>query len=303
MRQFYYKFFNVYKRSIKFFFDNKVSQFAASSSFFVILSIIPFLLLVTRLVGLLFGDLEQVQNIIFGIGKEAFPGTTPEILMGIKNILKGPLFGKRAFTILNMLILGFSSLSLFNSIMSALNVLKNEKCHTFLKDYLIGVAIIFAAVLFILSMLILQPLILFVASILKYNVFVDIIYENLSVGSSIIDYLRSIDETQLFPVRNSIIQFILFFIYFAFVYSWLFKWKIKKREAFLSSGTFVILMIIGKYIFGIYFFTLRDHIIFLYGDYYTILLGALWVFFTMCFFYLGACLCITLLNEKSELKD
>lgn len=290
----------VYKRATMLFWRKSANQLAASSSFYVILTVIPFILLVTRLVGFFIGDIDQVQQLIFGMSKEAFPEVAPEVLLKIKSIVKGPLFGGASFTFINFLILTLSSLSFFNSIWSGLTTLSEDKSHTLLVSHLLGLAVIAFTVLLVIFVFSLQPLILFGAKIFKYNVLVDAIYSNFDWSHGLIEYLRSVDETIFFPVKNNIFQFFLFFFYFSALYSWLFRWQIKKREAFLASATFVFLMILGKSLFWVYFFTLRGRLIESYGDYYTIVVGALWVYLIMCFFYFGICLCVELLKKPDK---
>ena len=66
------------------------------------------------------------------------------------------------------------------------------------------------------------------------------------------------------------------------------------REAMLGAFTFVFFLIMGKSLFWIYFTNVRGALIQSYGDYYTIIVGLVWVFIVMCFFFYGACLCHTL---------
>ncbi|MCR9203810.1 MAG: YihY/virulence factor BrkB family protein [Halobacteriovoraceae bacterium] len=300
MKSYWELYSRLYKKAALLFWDKKANQLAASSSFYVILTVIPFILLVTRLVGFFIGDIDQVQQVIFGMSKEAFPEVAPEVLFKIKNIVKGPLFGGASFTFVNFLILTISSLSFFNSIWSGLTTLSENKSHTLLVSHLLGLAVIAFTVFLVIVVFSLQPLILFGAKVFKYNVLVDTIYTNFDWSHGLIEYLRSVDETIFFPVKNNIVQFILFFFYFAALYSWLFRWEIKKRDAFLASATFVFLMILGKSLFWVYFFTLRGRLIESYGDYYTIVVGALWVYLMMCFFYFGICLCVEILKNPDK---
>lgn len=300
MKRFWEIYGQVYKRAALLFWHKNANQLAASSSFYVILTVIPFILLVTRLVGFFIGDIDQVQQVIFTLSKEAFPEVAPEVLIKIKNVVKGPLFGGASFTFVNFLILTISSLSFFNSIWSGLKTISEDRSQTVLVSHLLGLAVIAFTVVMVVVIFSMQPLIVFGAKLLKYNMLVDTIYANFEASHGVIEYLRSVDERIFYPIKNNIFQFILFFFYFSALYSWMFRWKIKKREAFLASATFVFLMIFGKSLFWVYFFTLRARLIESYGDYYTIVVGALWVYLIMCFFYFGICLCVELLKKTDN---
>jgi len=291
------------KSAAKIFIEKDALQMAASSSFYVILTVVPFFLLMCRLLGILLGDIDEIHAFIFTLSKEAFPDVAPEVLIKVKNIVRGPLLANGSFTFINFLILLVSSLSFFNSIWVSLRNLSEDLAGRFWVKHLLGVAVIGFTVLLVFLTFSIQPFVQFFIKILKYNVMTELIYQNFEWSKEAITYLRGLDSKIIFPIRSNLFQFFFFFIYFTILYSWFFKWKIKKRVAFVASGTFVSLMILGKSLFWVYFFTLRGRFIESYGDYYTVVVAAFWLYLVMCFFYFGACLCVDYLKKRTVLVD
>ena len=278
-------------------------QLAASSAFYVILTVIPFLLLMSRLIGFFIGDIQHVHQLIFTLGQEAFPEVEPGVLLKVKNIVKGPLLGNDSFTFVNFLILSLSSISFFNSIWSGLYSISEDKTLVSWMKHLKVLVLVAVTVFLVLFLFSLQPIFHFLFELAQYNAFIDIIYESVSTLRGIIDILRTRNWSFVFPLRNTWFQAGLFFVYFAFVYRWFFNWRLRMREAFVASGAFVFLLILGKFLFGLYFFNLRSQLIESYGDYYTVLVGALWVYLIMAFFYFGVCLCVSLLKEEPPVNN
>jgi membrane protein len=296
------RYLNSYLEAGKLFYKKNALQLAAASAFYVVLAVVPLLLLLTRLIGVFIGDLDQVQQVVFTLGQEAFPEVEPEVLERIKNIVKGPLLGGASFTFVNFLILSVSSLSFFNSIWAGLYTLSEDKTLVSWTKHFKALVLIGVTVLIVLFLFSLQPALFLALKIVKYNALTDSIYANIPALQGVIDGLRSLNARSFLWLRSSFFQFSLFVVYFALVYRWFFNWRLKKREAFIASATFVVLLFLGKVFFGLYFNYLRVRFIQSYGDYYTVLVGALWIYMILAFFYFGICLVIELIR-KVELES
>lgn len=296
------RYLNTYIEATKLFYQKNALQLAAASAFYVVLAVVPLLLLLTRLIGVFIGDMEQVHQLVFTLGQEAFPEVEPEVLNRIKNIVKGPMLGGASFTFVNFVILSLSSLSFFNSIWAGLFRLSEDKTLVSWIKHLKAMVLIGVTVLIVLFLFSLQPALFFALKIVKHNALIDAIDANIPALEGFVVMIRSLSTQSFYWLRHPIFQFSLFVIYFALVYRWFFNWRLKKREAFIASATFAFLLLIGKVIFGLYFTYLRVRLIQSYGDYYTILVGALWIFLILAFFYYGICLVISLIR-KVELES
>ena len=81
-----------FKEAVILFNKKKGSSLAASSSFYVIMSIVPLTLLFIRMVGIALGDLGKSEKEIFVLAGGLFPNAAPEMLLQFENVLSGPLF-------------------------------------------------------------------------------------------------------------------------------------------------------------------------------------------------------------------
>jgi membrane protein len=89
-------------------------------------------------------------------------------------------------------------------------------------------------------------------------------------------------------------------IYFSLLYRWLFNWRIKFQEAFVASLAFSVSIFLGKSLFWVYMYYVRTSLMRNYGDLYTSVMGVVWLFYLMCFFFYGACIC-HVYKERREL--
>lgn len=296
------KYLNSYIDAGKLFYQKNALQLAAASAFYIVLAVVPFLLLLTRLIGVFIGDLDQVHQLVFTLGEEAFPEVEPEVLHRIKNIVKGPLLGGASFTFVNFIILSVSSLSFFNSIWAGLYELSQDKTLVSWIKHVKALVLLAVTVLIVLFLFSLQPALFLALKMVKNSSLINAIDANIPALKGFVFTVRSLSTQSFYWLRHPIFQFSLFVFYFALVYRWFFNWRLKKREAFIASATFVVLLFLGKVVFGLYFTYLRVRFIQSYGDYYTVLVGALWVYMILAFFYYGICLVICLIR-KVELES
>ncbi len=240
------------------------------------------------------GDLNEINEIIFKLGDGVFPNLGPEVLIKARDIVKSTFMAKKEFTVINFTILTISSLSFFNTIWSGIYLISDDR--SFLKwwKHLKGLAVIALTVVVLVIAFAFHPVLLLLIKSLKYNMAVDIIYTEVDALRSFIDYLRSIDIEKSILFRENLFHFFIFITYFTFIYRWFFNWKISLRDSLLSSTTFVALLLLGKNLFWIYFFYVRETLMSSYGDYYTFIVAIIWIYLVMCLFFFGVALCVVL---------
>ncbi len=295
--------FHLYSDAFKLFNRKKTTLLAASASFYVILTIVPFFLLLIRIAGSLIGSLAQVNKLIFKLGDEVFPNMGPEILLKAQEIIQGTLLANRQLTFINFVILIISSLSFFNAIWTGIFLISDDK--TFLKwwKHLKGLGVIALTVVMLMIAFSFHPLLLIFIKSLQYNIMVDVLYEEVGASQFLIDYLRSIDLEKSVLFKENIFHFFIFLTYFTFIYRWFFNWKIGLKDSILSSVTFVALLLMGKNLFWVYFFYVRETMVSSYGDYYSFILAIIWIYLVMCFFFFGISLCVVLRDRKRKAKS
>ncbi|WP_372655881.1 YihY/virulence factor BrkB family protein [Halobacteriovorax sp.] len=294
--------YNLFKKSFLLFQQKRGTTLASSSTFYILLTVVPFFLLLIRVVGFFIGDINSTQLQIFNLVESFFPDVAPEILSQIQEIVKGPLFARGEFTIINFGILLVSSLSFFNSIWNGLYLITEDKSYLKLIKHLKGIFVI-GVTIFSLTLFFFLPTIFYYSGqFFTSNIIVNFIAKNIPSLLKVSEYFSSYNYGISYIIKSNLFHGVIFTAFFAFLYRWFFSWKLSLKQSFIASLIFSFLIIAGKNLFWIYFIYIRDNLIKNYGDYYTLIVGIIWIYFSTIFFYFGACICTTLLEKKMFLK-
>jgi membrane protein len=286
--------------AIRLFINKRGTTLAAASTFYSLITIVPLFLLLIRVIGLFIGDVNLTQDKLFSMGEKFFPDVAPEILIKIKEIVQGPLFGETKFTLINFGLLVVTSLSFFNSIWNGLYLITGDKSYLSLFKHLKGLLVIGASIAFTGIALFIPAIFHFIVNILQNNILVEKLVIEFPVIKPIVSSLNYLDIGMGYLVKFNLLHGTLFLAYFTFLYRWFFSFKISFKESFKGSLFFVTTLILGKNLFWIYMAYVRDGLINNYGDYYTVIVGIMWIYFVMCFFFMGACLCHKALQAGKE---
>lgn len=281
---------NLYKGALLFH-DKKGTTLASSSTFYALITAIPLLLLIVRGIGYFLGNINQTQKYLFVLGSRFFPEVAPQLLLTLQGMIKGPLFAGRQFTIFNFLILAVSAITFLNSIWMGIYFITEDKEILSLWRILRGFVIIGITLLMVLAIFLLPPAIIYVIKFIQTNMLTQFFYDNFDFLRPVLTFIKKINLRKSYWLNSSALHVTVLIIYFTVLYRWLFSWKITLKEAFVASLTFSVSIFLGKYIFWIYFSFLRGSLMRNYGDLYTTVVGVIWLFYLMCFFFYGACIC------------
>lgn len=281
---------NLYKGA-RLFHEKKGATLASSSTFYALITAVPFLLLTVRGIGYFLGNINQTQKYLFVLGSRFFPSTAPELLMTIQKIIKGPLFAGKQLTMINVFILLISLITFLNSIWMGIYFITEDK--TILSPWRIlkGFVIIAFTFLMVMVLFVMPPIIIYVIKMIQTNLLTEFFYDTFEILRPIIIYIKKINLKKSYWLNSSILHVTILIIYFTILYRWLFSWKIKFKEAFVAALAFSISVFLGKSLFWIYIYSVRGSMIRNYGDLYTSVIGLIWLFYLMCFFFYGACVC------------
>lgn len=270
---------------------------AAASSFYVIISMVPLMLLLIRLLGFFIGDLSRGSDEIFMYMEQFLPDFSSEIFETMKNLISGPLFGGAHVTSVNLFLLLLTSLSFFNSIWNGLYLITNDRSYLSFWKNVKGVVIIGVTIGILILSLVLPKLFIAIVQVMQNNFVVDLIWELFPPLRPIVESLQVYDISRWKFFTSLPFYMFIFLVYFTLLYRWFFAWKLPYFNSLVAALTFVLSMMIGKNLFFIYFFYVRENLVRNYGDFYTLIIGLMWVYFVMCFFYFGACLSHVMRNE------
>lgn len=274
--------------SIRLFGRKKGGTLAASSTFYFILTIVPLILVTIRGVGILVGKTDFIQIKLFEILSDFFPMATTDLLEKVKTIITAPLSTGNN-TIINLFLLSITAVSFFNSVWNGLYLMTNDKSHTSFFKHLKGIVILLGTILLLVVMYIIPVILNFV-----FNLFQDV-----RIVNFILDYLPSLHDPMVYIFEfnfdslmySPIVKFIIFSTYFTYLYKWFFSWNISTKSAFFGAFFFIVSIFLSKNLFWIYFKYVRNGLIENYGDYYTFIVGLMWIFVSMALFFFGATIC------------
>lgn len=281
---------NLYNGALLFH-EKKGTTLASSSTFYALITIIPFLLLTVRGLGYFLGNINRTQKYIFVLGGRFFPEVAPQFLLTIQNLIKGPLFAGTQFTLLNFFVLAVSTITFLNSIWMGIYFITEDKSILSIWRILKGFVIIGITLLMVLILFMMPPLIIYVVKFIQTNVITQFFYENFDLLRPVLTFIKTINLRRSYWLNSSFLQISLLLIYFTILYRWLFSWKIQLKEAFIAALAFSTSVFIGKSLFWIYIYYVRGSLMRNYGDLYTSVVGVIWLFYLMCFFFYGACVC------------
>lgn len=282
------------------FFRKKGMTLASSSSFYAIITVVPFMLLMIRGIGFFLGSIAKTEKYLFILGAKFFPDIAPDLLVKLQAMLKGPLFAGSQFTLLNFFFLAVSTITFINSIWMGIYFISDDKSVLSLWRILKGFVIIGITLMMIGLIFILPPVIIFIIKFLQTNVLTQFLLENFDFLRPYIQMILKINLKKSYWINSDVLHFIVIFAYISVLYRWLFNFKITIKESLVASSAFSISMFAGKYIFWIYLTFVRTGMIRNYGDLYTSVMGIIWLFYLMCFFFYGACVC-NVYKTKREL--
>jgi len=280
-----------YMDAFKLFRERRVMTLAAASSFYLILTTIPFFMLLVRTVGMFMGDVRETGHQILTMGETLFPDKNNQILALVEKIVEGPLFSGTSFNVFNLFILLFSSLTFTNVIWNGLYLITGDKKHSSRWKYLKGLVIISVTIVIFCVTLLLPPIAQMLIELVENNPMVEYFQQKYPEGSSVVGFLESLKYGTDYMIKSNFLHASIFVLYFIFLYRWFFNWRISNSQAAVGTLTFVAAILFGKLLFYGYFVYLRSNLVVSYGDYYTVVVALLWIFQVMCFFFFGACLC------------
>lgn len=281
---------NLYKGALLFH-DKKGTTLASSSTFYALITIIPFLLLTVRGIGYFLGNINRVQKYLFVLGGRFFPEVAPQFLLTLQNMIKGPLFAGTQFTVLNFFILAVSTITFLNSIWMGIYFITEDKSILSIWRILKGFVIIGITLLMVMLIFMLPPVIIYVVKFIQTNIITQFFYENFDFLRPVLTFIKKINLRRSYWLNSSFLHITIMIAYFTVLYRWLFSWKIQLKEAFIAALAFSTSVFIGKSIFWIYIYYVRGSLMRNYGDLYTSVIGVIWLFYLMCFFFYGACVC------------
>ncbi len=286
----------------KVFHQRKGMTLASSSSFYALITIVPFMLLMIRGIGFFLGSVNRSQKYLFSVGTKFFPEIAPDLMLKIQTMVKGPLFADTSFTALNFIFFAIATFTFINSLWMGVFFITEDRSVLSWWRILKAFAVLGITMLMMGMIFILPPIVIYTLKFVQTNFVTQFLWENIDILRPYLKYLMTVNVKKSYWLNSNFLHLSILLTYFTILYRWLFSWKISLRESFVAALAFSVSMFIGKYIFWIYIYYVRSGLMQSYGDLYTSVAGVIWVFYLMCFFFYGACICHVFKERRDELR-
>ncbi len=280
-----YIFFKYYL-GFKLFSSKQMPQTVAACSFYTILNFFPLALCLLSLVSWFMQDRNLANEYFMEFVFNFLPKIDEDLKLKLVNILRGDSVGL-GLNFFNLFFLFLSSLGLFRAITVGVLVLSDRAVDKTIKLYLkslLGVGIVLGV--FLLQVFV-TPLFLSLKGVFqKFNILQG------EVKSGIIIFDIGVDLLQFFFNHYwvSIFNFSFLFLVMGLVFYIIFGRKQKLRDCLIGSSFFVVVTHFGKSLFWMYITHARSRLLLSYGDFFSIVVVIIWIYFLfLCFFY-AACL-------------
>jgi membrane protein len=253
----------VVKSFLDFFRDGGL-MLAASLSFFSMMALVPFCLLIVTLFGYFLGERQDFYQFFSSKLISYFPDVTGEITEELGRLITFKGLGK-----LSLVLYGFLSYELFSSLEAATNVIFKVKVkRSFIASAVLSLVIVTSITAFFLISF---------------------------AATSAISMLRPIQE--VFPgleiggitafFIGFVIPFILMFVTVGVLYIFLPKKKVKFSHAFAGALFTALFLEIAKHLFTLYVLNVF-RLGAIYGPLSAFVIFLLWVFYSASIFLIGA---------------
>jgi membrane protein len=242
---------------------------AGSATFFSLLSFGPILLTLITLSGFFFPTPDEAKNFVLGAINNNFPNLAPWIFKSISQIVSTQLKGDTGFSFLNFFVLVYASLGVISSLHFGLKTIsKEESSGGFLLDDMRSLIAGVSVALFMGGFLMLSS-----PNILKGWLYTS--------NASWNDFSDTLIAYNILPALCSL-------GFFTFYYQWSTPKSISLKESFYGASTFVATFMVGKSFYWVYHLYTKDTLSQSYGNFYTLVVAVLWVYYLMCAFFYGA---------------
>lgn len=242
---------------------------AGSATFFSLLSFGPILLSLISLAAFVFGSQEKSREFVLGAINNNFPNLAPWIFKSINQIVATQLQGDTGFSGINFIVLVYATLGVISSLHFGLKTIsRGESRGGFFLD---DAKSLFAGV----SVALFMGFFLMLSS---PNILKGWLYTSSASWNDFSDFI----------IAYNVLPSLGALGFFTFYYQWSTPKNISWRDSFYGAATFVTTFMVGKSFYWVYHLYTKDTLSQSYGNFYTLVVAVLWVYYLMCAFFYGA---------------
>tara|TARA_R110000868_G_scaffold117600_15_gene312497 strand:+ start:4544 stop:5488 length:945 start_codon:yes stop_codon:yes gene_type:complete len=258
---------------------------AASSTFFILMSFLPLMLLSIGVYGWVVGDVALAHSHVMNLVRDNVPGLAPWILTSLDKIIANHLSQVQGVSLASIAILCYAMMGFSSSLLFGMNTLSSQPSRggKFFEDMRAFVgAMAIAGFMFGFTLL---------------NTDLGF-WSSQSAGAWW-------GSSMIFLLRYNILQTTLALGFFSVFYKSFIPGKIRNLDALLGGVSFVALFLLGKSFYWVYLHHMKTEFSATFGNFETIVMAVTWIYFIQCAFFYGAsvaCAPMSLRLKKTEDK-
>jgi len=240
---------------------------AGASTFFVLLTLSPLLLLIITMYGKLVGDVGQAYNHVMLAIKEGMPQLAPWIFESIQKIIKAQL-SKDSLNTVNIILLLYTGAGLSSTLVFGMNNIAdaNERGGWLIETFKSALSAVFIT------------LVITVSLVFTFQ------------SNEIVSLVESIPVLG-FIMKNASggpIQFVMFLVLLTLYYMFITSKKIRISDGIFGGLTTIFCIMAAKSFYWIYVHYMKAELVQSFGNFYTLIVAVLYIYFMICSFFFGA---------------
>lgn len=245
----------------------KAELLAGASTFFTLMSLSPLLLLVITLYGKLFGDINTAYNTVMLSIKEGMPQLAPWIFKSIQTIIKSQL-SKDSLNWVNITLLLYTGAGLSGTIVFAMNNIADIKQRG---GWIVETTKSIVSAGFVIA---------FITISLVFSFQTDLIVSFVKDFPTLVSVVKY--------SSNGIIQGVLFLTLLTFYFKFITNKKIRYSDGVFGAVTTLSCFFVSKSFYWIYVHYMKGELQASFGNFYTMIVAVLYIYFVMLSFFYGA---------------
>lgn len=241
---------------------------AASSTFFILMSFLPIMLITISIYGQVVGDVTLAHQHVMNLLQENVPGLAPWIFSSLDKIVANHLNQASGVNWLSALVLCYAVMGYSSSLIFGMTTLaaQHSRGGKFFEDS----RAFFGAL----------GICLFMFGFAMLNVDFGF-WAKQSDGAWW-------GKLMVFMLRYNILQVGSALVFFSAFYKSFIPGKIRNIDAVLGAASFVALFLLGKSFYWVYIHMAKAELAATFGNFETIVMAVTWVYFIQSSFFFGA---------------
>jgi membrane protein len=262
---------------------------SSSVCFYFLMSFLPSFVLVLSVAMIFLGELNNLESELFTFIKEFFPHLPVWVEKGLKEIIKSQQSKQHHVSWFSLIFIIWGALGVLRGTFHGIHLLTGSGHQKQTSVNLRSLVVLLLSVLALFLLLFLTPFSLYVLK--WFEVLINLIAEK-GIGRSFFGGVVDANVLKSFShhvLQSNLLHGFIIVSFFTFLFKFLFTKELSFKSSLFGSVVFVLLFISGKFGYWLYLDYSKQTLVKNYGQFYTLIVSILWVYFLVNSFFFSAC--------------